>query len=682
MEGRHQVLIVAFWVCVAFMLSGSTSFVHAQSAVKKAPAGTEANKSAELQKNNDKTKRYVSIDFNDVDISVFIKFISELTGRNFIVDPRVKGKITIISPSKISVNEAYKVFESVLDVHGFAAVQAGDVTKIIPSPYARTMDIETLYKSEKKSPEDKIVTQLVHLKYADPNEVKQLIAPLVSRSSVVLAYQPTNMLIITDVYSNVQRLLGIIKAIDVSGIGRQVQVIPLQHASADDMAKIITSTFTAQNRGRKPDQQDITIVPDSRNNALVVMASEVNTDRIKKLVELLDKPMPRGKDNIHVYYLENANAEDLVKVLQALPTKGEAQKGRAEAPVVSENVKIAADKATNSLIIQASKDDYETLRGVIKKLDVARPMVYIECLIMEVNMDKSFNLGAEWMVGNNASYKGRSGIVGGGFSGGAEGGDPGYSYISPATSLASALSGSSSTSAISSLTSSSSSMLPPGFSMGVFGENITVGNLSFPTIAAVIQAYKKDEDVHILSTPQILTTDNEEAKITVGKNIPYLTNSSGGNYQYSNYEYKDVGITLEITPQINKDRKIRLKISQEVTKLASTTTQLQPTTLKRAIKTTVVVNDNHTVVIGGLIDNSFSATKYQVPCLGSIPVIGYLFRSLGRENTKTNLFVFLTPRVIQGSGEASALYKDKKKQIDTIRENSPIKLYGSPDKEN
>jgi len=614
----------------------------------------------------DNQQRFVSIDFNDVDINVFVKFISELTGKNFVVDQRVKGKITIVSPSKISIDEAYKVFESVLEVHGYSTVDAGEITKIIPSPYARTMNIQTKLENELESPSDKIVTQLIPLKYADPNEVKQLFAPLVSKSSVVLSYQPTNMLIITDVYSNITRLLKILKAIDVTGMGRAITVVPLEYANAGEMVQIVNSLFNSQKPGRRQgvEQQDITVVADERTNIIVVQANEADLDRIRSLISMLDKQMPRGKEKIHVYYLENAKAEELVSVLQELPAKDSAggapgEQGKKLAPIVSEKVKITADKSTNSLIIRADKDDYDTLESVIKQLDVNRPMVYIEVLIMEVSKDKSFNLGTEWIAGAEASHNGRDGVVGSGFSGGALGGDRGFSFTNPQIGAGSL-------------------SLPPGFSLGVFGENINIGGLTFPTIRAVIQAYKKDKDVHILSTPQLLTTDNQTAKITVGKNIPYLTKAASGDTNYSNYEYKDVGIELEITPQINKDRKIRLEINQAVTKLETTTDQFQPTTLKRSIQTTVEVNDKNTVVIGGLIDESLSSTEYKVPCIGSIPVLGHLFKSIANAKEQTNLFIFLTPQVVARDTEASDLYDVKRGQIDKLTEGS-IKLYKGPE---
>ncbi len=626
--------------------------------------GSDTTGSEDLAPETDNTQdRSVSIDFNDVDINVFIKFISELTGKNFIVDQRVKGKITIISPTKISVDEAFRVFESVLEVHGFATVDAGDVIKIIPSPHARTMNIETLLQQEADSPNDRIVTQLIPLKFADPEEIKQIFAPLVSRNSVVLSYRPTNTLIITDVHSNITRLMKILESIDVEGIGREITIVPLRYADSNDVVGIINSVFSspAQPGRRQGAQPEIIAVPENRTNSIILQASETDVQRIRQLVMMVDKEIPRGKEDIHVYYLENAKAEDLVTVLQELPTQAgstEGEPGQRTAPLVSGKVSITAHSSTNSLIIRADKDDYDILAEVIQKLDISRPMVYIEVLIMEVSKDRSFRLGAEWIAGGEASVEGRQGVYGSGFSGGALGGDRGYNYTIP-QGIPNAV------------------LMPPGFSMGVFGENIEVGGVRFPTISAVIQAYHKDRDVHILSTPQLLTTDNETAKITVGRNIPYLTRAATGETNFSNYEYKDVGIALEITPQINKDRKIRLEINQEITKLETTTDQFQPTTLQRTIQTTIEIEDKSTVVLGGLIDQSLSSTEYRVPCLGSIPGIGWLFKSRANANDETNLFIFLTPEVIENRTEAAALH-DKKIDLFEKGTESSIKLYSGP----
>ncbi|MFO7861072.1 MAG: type II secretion system secretin GspD [Desulfosalsimonas sp.] len=650
----YRAAIVALTICFGLFVSAAFCPVYGQNSQAQQQANPNTTQSPQQE------GRSVSIDFNDVDISVFIKFISELTGRNFIVDQRVKGKITVISPTQISVQEAYRVFESVLDVHGYTTVDAGEITKIIPAPYARTMSIETKLKREGGSGEDKIVTQLIPLEYASPDEIKQLFAPLISKSSVIISYAPTNMLIVTDVYSNIKRLMRIIDAIDVPGTGREILMLPIEHSNAEDIVSIINSVFGKSQSDRRGDRQAITAVADKRTNLLIVQASEPNIERIRQLVNSLDKEMPRGKEKINVYYLENAKAEDLVGVLQELPASQEQQEGKKQAPIVSEAVQVTADQATNSLIIRAEKDDYDVLKSVIEKLDVPRAMVYIECLIMEVSKDKSFRLGAEWMAGGEGSYKDREGVYGGGFSGGAMGGDPGYNFAFP--------------------DSDSGAPLPPGFSLGILGENIEVGGITFPTIRALIQAYQKDRDVQILSTPQILTTDNATAKIRVGRNIPYLTRTASGETEFSNYEYQDVGILLEITPQINKDRKIRLELLQEVTKLESAD-DFRPTTLKRTIDTVVEVNDTNTVVIGGLIDESLSKTEYRVPCLGGVPLIGWLFKSLSDSSEQTNLFVFLTPRVMAAPEEAAEFYKDNKKKFQTVPEET-IKLYGPPQNKN
>lgn len=612
--------------------------------------------------------KLVSIDFNNVDLNVLIKFISELTGKNFVIDQRVKGKATIISPSKISVAEAYKVFESVLEVHGFTTIQAGKIIKIVPSPDARSKNIETRLREESGLATDKVVTQLIPLKYATASEIKKLFAPLVSKSSIILDYPPTNTLIVTDVYSNIQRLTKILEAIDVLKSGLELSIVSLVYADAKDMVKTLDSIFSAEVSKAKKDASQtnmIKLVADDRTNMLVILASEGNTVKIKNVIKLLDTETPKGKETIHVYYLENAIAEDLASVLEAIPSKTADSKTNKTAPVVSSRARIMADKATNSLIITAEKDDYQTLEAVIRKLDIPRAMVHIECLIMEVDVEKDFQLGTEWIVGEKFDFRGDTYGATGGFSGG----EPGYSNLRGLSGIPTGI-----------------ASYPSGYSMGIFGESISVGGVTFPSLGAVVQAYKRDKDIHILSTPQILTTDNEEATINVGKNVPYQTRSAAENSveTYSSYEYKDVGIILKITPHISQDRFVRLTINQEVTQLddLATTSSDRPTTFKRTIDTTVIVKDNETVVIGGLIDDRMTATSYGVPCLGDLPVLGWMFRTDSDALEKTNLFVFLTPRVVANPAEAQALFEMKKKEIEEAERDQEGKTIAEEVQEN
>jgi len=614
-------------------------------------AGAPAAKSSK----EDAKDRFVTIDFDNVDLPVFIKFISELTGKNFVVDNAVRGKVTIVSPTKISIDEAYRVFESILEVHGFAAVPAGNITKIVPTASAKSMSVETRLRAEALSAEDRVVTQLIPLRYADPEELKKLFTPLISKNSVVASYPPTRTLIVTDVLSNIERLLRITKGIDVEGVGEEISVIPLRHAMAASLAKSLETVFQKNIRRAKAAQEieyEVRIVPDERTNAVIVLASEDDTRKIKQLVKLLDTETPRGEGSIRVYYLQHANAEELTKVLTTLPSKqsGEAEKGKT--PVISKEARIVADKATNSLVIMANKDDYLVLEEVIQKLDIPRAMVYIEALIMEVNVEKDFSLGVEWEGIKTFTYDGKNAGV---FAGSSTGD---YPYI----------------------TSALKGTLTKGFSLGVITDTIEIAGIKFPNLAAIAHAYRQDTDVNILSTPQLLTTDNEEAEIMVGKNIPYITSkdTSAAQVDYTNYEYKDVGVNMKVTPQISQERFVRLKIHQEVTRLISTVEITnQPSTYKRMAQTTVVVKDGNTIVIGGLIGDETTHIDYEVPCLGNMPLLGWLFKSTSKKIEKTNLYVFLTPRIIQSPDEAKKVYQDKKDQIDTIKEGV-IKLYERP----
>jgi general secretion pathway protein D len=638
----------------------------AAAAVRKPPENPPAPPAAASPQSG----RYVTIDFDNVDISVFIKFVSELTGKNFVIDEKVKGKVTVISPKKIAVDEVYKVFESVLEIYGFAAVEAGDVIKIIHALDARGKNLELRLKREDISPEDKIVTQIFSLQHATPDDMKKVLDPLISKTSVIIAYPPTGMLIITDVLSNVKRLQEIVTALDVEGVGQLISYVPLRYASATEMAKSLATIFQQQAVPGRAPVAPIKVVADDRTNALIILASENDMARIRELLKLMDKEIPRGGGSIRVYYLQNALAEDLVKVLTGLPqqpkptgaagTAAAAAAASASGSVFSKNVQIMADKSTNSLIITAETADYLIIEDVIRKLDITRSMVYLEALIMEVNASKSFNVGVEWSMLKNVN-------------------------IQPVTDLggqSAGLVGFTGAGLIPQISSSGAVSIPSGFSLGVIGAGIKIGGVLFPNIGAVLNAYQNDTDVRILSTPQLLTLDNEDAEITVGENIPYVarqdTGVVGSTTNYSSYEYKDIGVTLKVTPQINKEGFVRMKIDQTVTKIvnqsatvdAAGSKVLTPTTLNRKAKTTVVVKSGETVVIGGMIQDDSDKGTGKVPLLGDIPLLGWLFKTRASSNTRTNLFVFITPRIIQNQVDAGKIKDEKLDYLQAIQEGT------------
>lgn len=599
-------------------------------------------------------QRYVTIDFNDVDINLFIKYISELTRKNFVVDREVKGKVTIISPTRISEDDAYRVFESVLEVNGFAAVPSGSVIKIVPSVQARSKNVATLREGDRASIDDRVVTRIVPLRHGNADEVKTLLTPLISKTSVLISHAASGMLIITDYASNLGRLMEIIKAIDVPSEAEEVAIIPLQFASAEGVAKSIGQLFTVTvQKGAR--QETVKVVPFERTNALIVFAPKAAMQRVRDLVAKLDAEVPRGEGNIRVIYLQHANAEEMVKVLMNLPGEKSGQttggdKGASAAPggapAISKDIKIVADLETNSLIITGPREEYEAVEGVIKKLDIPRRMVYLEALIMEVQVNKDFKIGVEW--GGSGTYNDETGTLFGGFSGNAN--EP-YGVIRGM--------------------SANPAVLPPGFALGVLQKGIEIGGVTFPNLGAVVNAYKNDDDVNVIATPQILTTDNKKATIKVGENVPYITsrNTTEAQQDYTNYEYKDVATTLAITPQINQADVVRLEINVEVIKLKGSELTTTPSTFTRTADTTVVVHNEETVVIGGMIGQDTTSSNYKVPILGDVPLLGWLFKSHGDTQRKTNLYIFITPRIVENPAELAALYHKKRDAVEKVHKS-------------
>jgi general secretion pathway protein D len=604
----------------------------------------ESEKSSEVSKADSSA---VTINFTDTDITLFIKYIGELTGKIFVVDEKVRGKVTIISSKEVSVRDAYRLFESVLEVHGFTTVPSGNIIKIIPAVDARAKNIATKLREEAVSPEDRVETRLIQLRYANPDDLKKNFAPLISKNSVMISYAPTGMLIVTDVKSNITRLLKIIDEIDVEGMGEQISVIPLEYATASEIAQTINDVYQTSTRAAQREAAGASvpkIVPYDRTNDLIVRATEAETEAVKAFIELLDKEPIRGEGDIHVKYLQNANAEDLSKTLASIRS-GEGQTAKkGEVPIISKDVQIVPDKATNSLVIMAKKEDYALLEDIITQLDIPRRMVHIEALIMEVDVNKDFDLGVEWQAAETVGSRDGSDLTA--FGNQAQG-----TTLQPI----------------------------PGFTYGLMGEIISIGGVEFSSIGAVIAAMEKESNVYIKQTPQVTTTDNEEAEIIVAKNVPFQTRVETSaditGREFATYEYKDVGVTLKITPQINQERYVRLQISLEVSQVLEEESQVGlPTTLKRQVGTTVIVKDSEKIVIGGLIDEILEEGTTQTPCLGNIPLFGWLFKSVADSSSKTNLYVFLEPHIIENPEEAEEIYREKREDIDNTRDGV-IKIY-------
>ncbi len=604
----------------------------------------------------------VTLDFKDVELSALVKTISELTGKNFLYDNSLKGKVTIISPQQMSVGEAYELFLTVLGSKGFTVVPSGKVNKIVPTRSAKEENIPTVTRPVGDRVSEQFVTRLIPLKNVDAAVIAStVLKPLIPKTSSVVAYAPTNTLIVTDNGANIGRLVKIIRELDISGKLGTFEVVPLREGSAEEIAEICNQMLSEAMQeniqvgagavARK--QRRVTqargggkILPYTRTNSLIILASGADLATIKKWIWKLDRKREAGQSNIHVYYLENADAETLAKTLNELLSKTPAASSGKEAdpksPLRSSETFITADIPTNSLIINAPPEDYEIIEDLIRGLDIQRKQVYVEALIMELSLDATKDLGVSLQgaadVGNDSVIFGTSNLNQGKVSIGnvISTTDDGYSNL-----LAQSI---------------------EGILLGGLFNPITVGSgdnaITIPAFSALLHLSKTSGDVNILSAPRLLTSDNEEAEIVVGANVPIVTGTltdtgSSGLAQSQTVERQDVALTLRFTPQITQGKLIRLQIYQELTDLVTQTLDSVngPTWTKRLIKNTVLAEDSQTVVLGGLIGTNTQENVSKVPLLGDIPGLGWLFKSKSTTEQKTNLMVFITPKIISNAGE-------------------------------
>lgn len=588
----------------------------------------------------------MTLNLKDADISAFIGTVSKITGKNFIIDPRVKGKITVISSHPMNEKQIYQVFLSVLEVHGFAAVPAGAVTKIIPMANARQSAIPLM--TDDNGEGDEYMTKVISLQNVPAAQLVPILRPLVPQQGHLVAYPPANMLIITDVAANIRRISRIVERIDVPN-NEQIEVIPLQHASASEVVHILTTLEQQQKQGRggagRPGAGGPILIADERTNSILMAGAKADRLRLRAVISQLDTPLEQG-GNIHVVYLRYAKAKDLLPILQGIVTSAQ-NKRKAVRGGKSENINIEADKSTNALVISSPPDVFSSLEDVIRQLDIRRIQVFIEATIAEVSSNLARELGVQWAAGNPEG----DGTValtnlGSGSS----------SLAGVAGAVLSAQSGATSGSTTASGLASALGSVPAGATFGIGA--ITKGGLSY---AALVRALASDAHTNILSTPSLVTLDNEEAQIVVGQNVPIKTGtftSTGATGSVTNpfqtIQRKDVGVQLKVKPQINEGNTVKLDLNQTVSAITPAPAGISAAdiiTNKRQIKTSVLVDSGQIVVLGGLIKDDLEESVTKVPLLGDIPVIGQLFRYTNTTHQKTNLMVFIHPVILRNAAD-------------------------------
>ena len=592
----------------------------------------------------------VVLNFNEVDISTMVKFISDLTGKNFILDDRVKGKISVYSPSKLSIDEAYNVFTSVLELKGFTVVQSGKVAKIVPSAAAKQSGFKLLTQGEQAPVNESYVAQVSKLDYITALEAVTFLQPMISKDGHLSAFGPGNLLLMVDSSINIRKLHGILQAIDTERTREGLEIIYLKNASAENAATTVKQWLSGSDvkGGAQPatvpgGSSSTSVLADQRLNALLIFGNDAIKKSIRELVAKLDVAPPEVNSKVNVYYLENTDATEMAKVLDGV-VKGMTAAAPAATPQASPfdsgKVTITADKASNSLVIMASPTDYSNLVQVIKKLDRRSKQVFVQVLIAEVSLDKSRNLGVQ------------AGIMGAGASGSVAGGGMYDPFNALTNMLSTAGSG---TGGISTLLSGKIGTKPLN-------------------VAAVVQALDSNGLLNVLSTPNILTSDNKDAEIFVGENIPFggqSTVSSG--IQTSSTERKDVGINLKIKPQISEGDYIRLDINQEISAVKEVITVgaglTDRSTTKRSAKTSIVVKDNETIIIGGLIQDQEQEIVSKVPLLGDIPFLGWLFKYTSKKRNKTNLMIMLTPRIVKDDRDLAEMTSGQRLKFGTSVDN-------------
>ncbi len=563
----------------------------------------------------------VNFDFQDADLRTVIQAVSEFTGRNFLVDPRVKGKVNVVAPDPLTRDEAYKAFLSVLEINGYVTVESDGVTKIVPQEEGK-MRSTVEANNGKTVNRDDMVTRVLRLQHIQAERIVPLLRPLVPPYGHMAADSTTSSLIITDRAANLERLVKIIRRLDSPTQSGEVELVPLQNASAEELARLLAPLHQpAQGENAAPGA--VMVMADNRTNNLVIKADPSTRRQIRTLAKELDMPM-QSSGNTHVIYLKNADAEEMVEVLRET-IKDTRDKGEKE---ISGGISITADPATNSIVVTASKSDFFTIERVVKELDIRRLQVYVEALIAEVRIDSLNEFGIQFQTADGLRADNR-GVVGG-------------SNFTVGTSITDVIANPLAAGA--------------GLSIGFIDGTVTLPDgTEVLNLSALARALDSQSDANVLSTPNMLTMDNEEAEIVIGQNVPFITGSFAQIAQgtavqnpFQTIERQDVGLRLKIKPQITEGSAIKMEIYQEVSSVAQRGEAFDIVTNTRSLETTVVAENDRMLVLGGLIEDNIVRNEQKVPLLGDIPLLGNLFRFKSTDRKKTNLLIFLRPRVIRG----------------------------------
>lgn len=577
----------------------------------------------------------ITPNFKDADIGQVIEAVSAATGKNIIIDPRVRAQVTMLSSTPMSPDAFYEAFQALLQVHGFVAVPSGNVIKVIPDANAKTAAANDLPGRVSRS-SDEMVTQVIATKNVSAAQLVPILRPLLPQYGHMAAYPPANVLIISDRANNVARLMRIIDRIDQKS-DSEFEIVALSNASASEIVRVMSALIAAQAQG-EGGTPAVRLVADDRTNSILLSGDRSQVLKYKARIAYLDQPLENGGDT-QVRYLRYADAEKIAgKLKEQLSGTSAAPATAGAAAVADRSAMIWAEPETNALVITAPPKTMRSLMTVVDRLDIRRAQVHVEAIVVEVSSDKAAELGVNWVVDGANSDTAVGGFV-----------EPvgGTSIIDLARAVND----------------------PSTLTAAPRGTTIGIGRLGNSGInfAAIVRAIRGDSTTNIIAEPSLTVLDNQEAQIKVAQEVPFITGqftNTGGNNgavnPFQTIQRQEVGTILKITPQINVGDSVTLKIEQESSSLAGAATgAVDLITNKRTINTTVIIEDGGTVVLGGLISDSQTRGEQRVPFLGRIPIIGEAFRTRSAKKTKTNLMVFIQPRILR-DGTDTAIETNQK----------------------